>query len=347
MQYRKLGRTGLDISAFCLGTMTFSTQTSAADSHAQIDMALDAGVNFLDTAELYPVNPMSSELAGNSEKVIGNWFEQTGRRDDVIIATKVSGEGNSAVRGGEPITGASIVGAVEGSLKRLKTDYIDLYQLHWPNRGSYHFRKYWEFDPTGQSREETQAHILDVLESLQKLVDAGKVRHIGLSNESAWGTAQFLQIAESNGLPRVASVQNEYNLLCRVYDTDMAELSHNEDVGLLAFSPLAAGLLSGKYSGDVTPAGSRRSFNAELGGRLTPQSLTATDAYVAVAQNHGLDPVHMALAFCVDRPFMASAIIGATTTDQLAHILKGADLTLSDDVNADIIATFREFPRPM
>ncbi len=346
MQFRKLGRTGLDVSAFCLGTMTYSTQTPEDDAHAQIDMFLDHGGNFVDTAELYPVNPMKAELSGNSEIVIGNWLARTGRRGDMVLATKVSGEGNPAVRNGEPITGAAILGAVEGSLKRLQTEYIDLYQLHWPNRGSYHFRKCWTYDPTGQNRAETLDHMAEVLGVLDDLVRAGKVRHVGLSNESAWGTAQFLRIAEQNNLPRVASVQNEYSLMCRLFDTDMAELSHNEDVGLLAFSPLATGMLTGKYHGDVIPVPSRRTFRADLGGRMNPTSLAAADAYVDVARKHGLDPVHMALAFCTGRPFMASVIFGATRLAQLQHLLNGADLVLSDAVLSDIDTVHRQFPQP-
>jgi len=347
MQTRPIGRTGLKTSIYSLGTMTFGTQTPEADAHRQLDMAVEAGINLIDTAELYPVNPIAAETCGDSEAIVGNWLEKSGRRDDVLIATKVAGSGAKAIRNGAPISPETITTAVDASLKRLKTDVIDLYQLHWPNRGSYHFRQNWTFSPVAQDTEGSLASITEVLETLGTLVDAGKIRHIGLSNESAWGTAQFLRIAEAQGLPRVATIQNEYSLLCRHYDLDLAELSHHEDVGLLAFSPLATGLLTGKYSGDSIPQGSRRSLNAGLGGRVSPQSLNVADEYVALAAAHGLDPVHMALAFCTSRPFMAASIVGATTSGQLAHLLKGADLVLSDEVLDGIQAIYRRTPMPM
>ena len=347
MKTKALGRTGLQSAIYSLGTMTFGTQTDEDDAHRQLDMAVDAGINLIDTAELYPVNPIKAETCGASEVIIGNWMAKTGRRDDVLIASKISGSGAKAVRDGAPISPDTITRAVDNSLKNLQTDTIDLYQLHWPNRGSYHFRQNWTFDPTKQDKTETLDNIHAVLGALQKQVEAGKIRHIGLSNESSWGTAQFLRIAEENGLPRVATIQNEYNLLCRHYDLDLAELSHHEDVGLLAFSPLATGILSGKYSGDITPDHSRRQINQNLGGRLTTASLTTTDEYVALAHKHGLDPVHMALAFCASRPFMAAAIVGATTSSQLDHILKGADLELGAEVLEGIQAIYRRTPMPM
>ena len=235
MKKNPLGRTGMEVSQLCLGTMTFGTQTDEADAHAQIDAALAAGVNFLDTAEMYPVNPISAETVGDSEAIIGNWNARTGRRGDYILATKHSGEGMQAVRDGAPITAETIPATIEGSLRRLKTDYIDLYQFHWPNRGSYMFRKNWQYDPGGNDRAEVLDNMAGCLESLKAQVDKGNIRAFGLSNESAWGTAQWLRLAEETGGPRVASIQNEYSLLCRLYDTDLAELSVYEDVGLLAF----------------------------------------------------------------------------------------------------------------
>ncbi len=266
MKMNPLGRTGMMVSELCLGTMTFGTQTSEAEAHAQIDMALAAGVNFVDTAEMYPVNPVSKDTVGDSEAIIGNWNAKTGRRGDYILATKHSGEGLAAVRDGEPISSKTIAPTIEGSLKRLKTDYIDLYQFHWPNRGSYMFRKNWTYDPSGQNREETLANMEDCLEALQAQVDKGNIRAFGLSNESAWGTAQWLRLSEEKGYPRLASIQNEYSLLCRMYDTDLAELSVNEDVGLMAFSPLGTGLLTGKYQNGAVPEGSRKTLNPDLGG---------------------------------------------------------------------------------
>ena len=346
MKMNPLGRTGMTVSELCLGTMTFGTQTSEADAHTQIEMALAAGVNFVDTAEMYPVNPVSKETVGHSEAIIGNWNEKTGRRSDYILATKHSGEGLAVVRDGEAISSKTIAPTIEGSLKRLKTDYIDLYQFHWPNRGSYMFRKNWSYDPSGQNREETLANMLDCLEALQAQVDKGNIRAFGLSNESAWGTAQWLRLSEEKGYPRVASIQNEYSLLCRMYDTDLAELSVNEDVGLMAFSPLGTGLLTGKYQGGAVPDGSRKTLNPELGGRHSPRVYAAVDAYLEIAKRHGLDPAHMALAWCRTRPFMASAIFGATTVAQLEHALQSVDVTLDTLVLEEIDAAHRAHPMP-
>ena len=235
---------------------------------------------------------------------------------------------------------------MEGSLKRLQTDVIDLYQFHWPNRGSYMFRQNWTYDPSGQNKDETIANMEDCLEALQKQVDKGNIRFFGLSNESTWGTAQFLRISEERGWPRVATMQNEYSLLCRLYDTDLAELSVNEDVGLIAFSPLAAGLLTGKYLDGAVPEGSRKSIVSDLGGRMTPRVHGAVAAYVDIAERHGLDPVHMALAWCRTRPFMASAIFGATTMDQLEVALASVDVVLSEEVMGEIDKAHRAHPMP-
>jgi len=346
MRRNELGRTGLKVSALCLGSMTWGTQNTEAEGHAQIDRALERGVNFIDTAEMYPVNPVSAATVGRTEEIIGSWLARSGRRGDVVLATKVSGAGMKHARDGAPISRATITEAVEGSLRRLGTDHIDLYQLHWPNRGSYMFRQNWSYDPSGQDRAATVAHMEEVLETMQRLVEAGKLRHFGLSNESAWGTAMWLRLAEENGWPRVASIQNEYSLLCRLFDTDLAELSVNEDVGLLAFSPLAAGLLSGKYAGDVTPEGSRRSLNPTLGGRIGPRVWEAVSAYMGIAARHGLDPCQMALAWCLTRPFICAAIFGATSMTQLDTALDAAELELSDEVLAEIDAAHRAHPMP-
>ena len=340
-----LGATDLTVSQLCLGSMTWGTQTAEADAHAQIDASLDAGINFIDTAEAYPVNPMTAEGSGKTESIIGTWLAKSGRRDEVVIATKIAGSGGVR-RDGAPITGKGIAEAVEGSLKRMQTEYIDLYQLHWPNRGSYMFRQNWTYDPSGQDKADTIAHMEDVLGALQREVDAGRIRHFGLSNESAWGTAQWLSVADRMGGPRVEAVQNEYSLLCRLYDTDMAELGHNEQVTLLAFSPLAAGFLTGKYYGGAVPEGSRKSINEKMGGRTTPRVLDAAQAYVEIAQKHGLHPVHMALAFCCQRPFPVSPIFGATTMEQLQVVIDGKDLVLSDEVLSDIDAAHRANPMP-
>lgn len=346
MERRKLGRTDIDVSALCLGSMTWGTQNTTDEGHAQIDRALEAGIDFIDTAEMYPVNPISAETIGRTEQVIGLWFENGGVRRDVVVATKHSGEGMQHARNGAPISAQTIPEAVEGSLRRLQTDYIDLYQFHWPNRGSYMFRKNWDYDPTGPDPVEVRQNMEDCLGALQAEVERGTIRAFGLSNESAWGTGQWLAAAEATGGPRVASMQNEYSLLCRLYDTDMAEMSVHEDVGLLAFSPLAAGFLTGKYQGDAVPEKSRMSLNADMGGRRTDRVFAAVDAYLEIAGRHGLDPTQMALAWCMTRPFMTSVIFGATTLEQLDVAIGSADVTLSDEVMDEIAQAHRDHPMP-
>lgn len=347
MQMNTLGRSDLEVSRFCLGTMTWGTQNTAEEAFAQIDYALDHGINFLDTAELYPTTPGSKETAGDTERIIGRWFAKTGRRDEVVLATKVVGAGNRTVRpDGAPISPEVLRVALEGSLRRLQTDYVDLYQLHWPNRGSYHFRQSWTYDPSRQPRglrDEFRA----ILETLAGFIAEGKVRHVGLSNETAWGTMTWLRLAEEEGLPRMVSIQNEYSLLHRIYDLDLAELSHHEDVGLLAFSPLGAGLLTGKYEEGPPPPGTRAAINPGLNGRQSAWSAPAITAYVGLARAHGLDPAQMALAFAASRPFMASVIIGATSMDQLATNVAAADLALGEEVMAGIAEIHRRYPIPL
>jgi aryl-alcohol dehydrogenase-like predicted oxidoreductase len=346
MKMNPLGRTGLEVSELCLGTMTYGNQTNEAVAHRQIAMALDAGINFIDTAEMYPVNPVSEKTIGLSETIIGNWFAATGRRNDWILATKHSGEGQSFLRGGAPISSETIPGCIEASLKRLQTDVIDLYQFHWPNRGSYMFRKNWSFDPSGQDKTATLQHMHDALGALKNEVDRGTIRNFGLSNESAWGTAMWLKVAEQTATPRVASVQNEYSLMCRLADTDLAELLVNEHVSLLPFSPLAAGLLSGKYQDGALPHGSRMAINGDLGGRKSGRAFLAVAAYLEVAQDFGMDPVHMALAWSARRRFVASSIFGATTVEQLERILGTRQVTLSPDLLTRLDEVHRAHPMP-
>ncbi|WP_438955249.1 aldo/keto reductase [Cognatiyoonia sp.] len=346
MQKIILGRSDISVTDWCLGTMTYGNQTPEEDAHRQIDMALDTGLNFLDTAEMYPVNPIRAETVGLSEKIVGNWVAKSGRRDEVVIATKVSGDNPGWVRGGEGYSGAMMRDAVEGSLRRLQTDVIDVYQMHWPMRGSYMFRQNWTYDPSHQDRQKTLDHMHDVLSALGALVAEGKIRSIGMSNESAWGMTRWMDVAEEHGLPRMVSVQNEYSLMCRLYDTDMAEMAVNEDVTLLSFSPLACGLLTGKYQGGAVPDGSRMSIGPELGGRMTPRTLEVAQVYLDLAKQHGVDPVHMALAWQQTRPFPISAIFGATTADQLAHILAGKDAVLSDELCTEIDQLHRAHPYP-
>lgn len=341
-----LGRGGPQVSALCLGTMTWGNQTPEAEAHAQIDRAAEAGITFMDTAEMYPVNPVRKETVGRTEEIIGNWIAKRGRRADWVIATKITGEGSVAREPGEVIDGRSIRRALEASLRRLRTEHVDLYQFHWPNRGSYMFRQNWAFDPRGQDREAIRANMVECLETLAALKAEGKIGAFGLSNESAWGMARWLALAEAGHGPRALSVQNEYSLLCRMYDTDLAELGHNEEVTLLAFSPLAAGLLTGKYQGDVIPPGSRRVGNPALGGRITPRVWGAVAAYLDIAGRAGLDPAQMAVAWAMARPFPIVPIIGATTLEQLGNVLKAAELTLPEDVLAAIAAAHKAHPMP-
>ena len=347
MKRNPLGRTGIEVSELCLGSMTWGTQNTEAEGHQQIDHALAHGINFIDTAEMYPVNPVSEDTIGRTEEIIGTWnAANPARRSDVVLATKHSGAGMAYVRNGAPISSETIAQTLEGSLKRLQTDYVDLYQFHWPNRGSYMFRQNWTYDPSGQKPDEVIQNMEDCLGALQREVERGTIRAFGLSNESAWGTAQWLAASERGSGPRVASIQNEYSLLCRLYDTDLAELSVNEDVGLLSFSPLATGLLTGKYQNGAVPDGSRMSLSPELGGRKTERAFVASQAYLDIAAEHGLDPSQMALAWCLTRPFMASAIFGATTMEQLDLALGAAEGTLSQDVMRAIDKAHQAHPMP-
>lgn len=346
MRQIPLGRSGLMVSEFCLGSMSWGSQNSEAEGHAQLDLAQDRGVNFIDTAEMYPTNPILPETVGRTEEIIGSWLHSRGLAGKVIVATKITGAGQRAVRDGAPMTPALLRTAVEGSLRRLQVETIDLYQLHWPNRGSYHFRQHWRYDPAGQDRAATLAHMAEMLAAAQELVAEGKLRHVGLSNETAWGAAQWLDLAEAGHGPRMQAIQNEYSLLCRMFDADLAELSVNEDLPLLAYSPLAGGLLTGKYAGDVIPEGSRRSRNPDLGGRIAPRVWEAVAAHLGIANEAGLDPVQMALAWCRTRPFVTIPILGATSTDQLALALDAAELRLGTDVLEAVDLAWRAHPMP-
>ncbi len=347
MKMKPLGRTGISVSELCLGSMTWGSQNSEAEAHAQIDFALDRGINFIDTAEIYPTTPRLRETAGRTEAFIGSWIKKSGRRGDIVLASKVAGKGSDVVRDGAAISGRTLRIALDDSLKRLKTDYLDLYQLHWPNRGSYHFRQTWKYDPSRQDTAKMMDETADILEAADTLAREGKIRALGLSNETVWGTAQYLRIAEARDWPRIASIQNEYSLLHRIFDTDFAELAHHEDVRLMAFSPLAAGMLTGKYAAGAVPEGSRKSMQPDLNGRWNEHSVKALDAYLAIAAGHGLDPAQMALAWALTRPFMLSVIIGATNMDQLKTDIGAADIPLTDEVMAEIQAVYRAHPLTM
>lgn len=349
MDYRTLGRTDIKVGAICLGTMTWGKQNTEAEGHEQMDYALGQGVNFFDTAEMYAV-PTEPETYGKTEEIIGTWFAARKNRDKVVLATKVAGPGMAWIRGGKAVIDRrNILEAVEGSLKRLQTDYIDLYQLHWPNRSSPHFSRYWSYDPSVTNPAETEENFIDVLETLGELVKAGKIRHAGLSNESPWGVMTYLRLAEARGLPRMVSIQNEYSLLCRHFDPYLAETAQMENVGLLAWSPLAVGLLSGKYANGQRPEGSRWAIlegRGETSWRDAPAAHEAVDAYRAVAKKHGLDACQMAIAFVLSRPFVTAAIIGATNMEQLRVNIGSAALRLSDAALKDIGDVRRRYPVP-
>lgn len=345
MEYRKLGKTGLDISLIGLGTMTWGWQNTQDEGFEQMDYALEQGVNFFDTAEMYAIPP-SEERFGTTETIIGNWFAARSNRDKVILASKISGPGLPWVRNGNNrINKENILEAVEGSLTRLKTDYIDLYQLHWPNRGSYHFGRTWNFSPNFDVQAE-EDNFLEVLHTFQELIQAGKIRHIGLSNETAWGVNKWLQLSQNHQLPRMASVQNEYSLLCRHFEPDLSEIAIHEECGLLAWSPLARGILSGKYLNGARPEGARLTMETRPEHRVGQQVDRATQKYVELAQQHGLDSCQMALAFVNSRPFVSSNLIGATTMDQLRSNIDSINVTLSEEVLKGIDAIRREISMP-
>ena len=327
--------------------MTWGEASTESEGQWQLDHAIANGINFVDTAEMYPTNPLRRETAGKTEQIIGNWIKKRNRRDDVLIATKITGEGNKTVRDGSPISKNTIRAALEESLKRLNTDYVDLYQLHWPNRGSYHFRQNWDYDPTKQATSEIRENIYEVLGYLSEKVTEGKIRAIGLSNESAWGTMEFIKTASENNFQKIVSIQNEYSLLCRYFDTDLAELCHSEKINLLAYSPLAAGLLTGKYADGKVPDNSRLRVTPSLNGRVNDRSLRAVAKYLDVAQKFELNPISMALAFCAQRPFMGSVIFGATRKEQLATILKNLDLELSEEILTELNGIHRKNPFPI
>ncbi|WP_370981000.1 aldo/keto reductase [Agaribacterium sp. ZY112] len=345
MHYRKLGQTDLNISLIGLGTMTWGWQNTQDEGFEQMDYALERGINFFDTAEMYAIPP-TAERFGSTETIIGNWFAARKNREKVILASKITGPSFEWLRNGDnQINAKNIKLALEGSLKRLQTDYIDLYQLHWPNRGSYAFGKTWDFNPEFDA-EAVRANFIEVLNTLQQLMDEGKIRHFGLSNETAWGMSQWLNIAEREQLPRAASIQNEYSLLCRHFEPDLAEFSLAENCGLLAWSPLARGILSGKYLNGQKPAGARLTLETRPEHRVGAIVDAATQAYIDIAQRHGLDPCQMALAFVNQQRFVSSNLIGATTMKQLKSNIDSIDISLDQQVLEDIQAVRRQYPAP-
>jgi aryl-alcohol dehydrogenase-like predicted oxidoreductase len=341
MKYRSLGRTGLEVSAICLGTMTFGEQNTEADAHQQLDHALGNGVNFIDTAELYAVPPRA-ETHGLTEEYIGTWLRSRGCREQVILASKVTGPGNfDYIRGGPRLDRSQLRQAVEDSLQRLQTDYLDLYQVHWPQRQTNFFgRLGYEYGP------DSPIPIRETLAALNEMVDAGKVRHVGVSNETPWGVSEYLRLADSVGLPRIASIQNPYSLLNRVFEVGLAEFAHREEVGLLAYSPMAMGVLSGKYLDGRHPKGARLTLFERFQRYTSPASNRVVSRYVDLAKRSGLDPAQMALAYVNSRPFVTSTIVGATTMTQLRADIDSIDLELDEEVLSSIEQIHREQPNP-
>ena len=346
MEYRPLGNTDIKVSVICLGTMTYGEQNTEAEAHEQLDYAVANGVNFIDTAELYAIPPRA-ETYGLTESYIGNWLKKTGKRQDIVLATKVAGpaEGwlphirNEATR---RLDRANIEAAIDGSLQRLQTDYVDLYQLHWPDRKTNFFGQLGYqhvYDDEFVAVEET-------LSVLKDLVDAGKVRYVGLSNETPWGVMKFIEVAERLGLPRVVSVQNPYSLLNRSFEVGLAEVAMREQVGLLAYSPLGFGVLSGKYLNGQQPEGARITRWPDYDRYTNPQAQAATEAYVELARNDGMDPAQMALAYVNSREFVTANIIGATTMEQLKANIASIGVNISCDTLEEIEHIHKRYPYP-
>lgn len=346
MEYRELGRTGVKVSALCLGTMTWGEQNTEADGHAQMDYALAQGINFFDTSEMYAVPPKPT-TQGSTERIIGSWFKARGRRDKVILATKVAGRSPMTWlrKDGAPSeqTPKQIAEAVDSSLKRLQTDRIDLYQLHWPDRP---VAMFGASGLTYKHVEGSTVPIEDILGALQDQVKAGKIRWIGLSNETAWGAMTFVHHATAKGLPRVQSIQNAYSLVNRSFEIGLAEIAHRENVGLLAYSPLAQGYLTGKYQAGALPANSRKALFNRLQRYEKSETGPAIDRYLTIAKRFDLDPAQMALQFVTTRPFVTSNIIGATTMEQLKTNIASVNVAWSDALEKAVDEAHHAQPNP-
>ena len=346
IETRPLGRTGLSVTSCCLGTMTWGTQNIEAEGHAQMDYAMERGVNFWDTAEMYSVPP-SPETQGNTERIIGTWFKKTGRRDEVILASKMCGMSkNTWTRDGDVKftrqTREQVDEAVEKSLKRLQTDYIDLYQLHWPDRPVMLFGNKIEMKAYDYPYEAFE----DILAHLNRHVEAGRIRHIGVSNETPFGVMRFLAESERHNLPRMASIQNVYSLVARKFEEGLDEIAIREDVGLLAYSPLAQGYLTGKYRDGALPEGSRKALFNRLQRYESPRAEAAINAHLDFAAERGLDPAQLAIKFCDTRPFTTSTIIGATTMDQLKICIDAFDLDWTDELESGVAALYATYGSP-
>lgn len=345
MEYRPLGNTDLKVSAIALGTMTWGQQNSEADAFEQMDYALERGINLIDTAEMYPVPPRP-ETQGLTETYIGNWIASRGTRDKIVLATKAAGRGDNNpgvqhVRGGPRLNKEHIHQAIESSLQRLQTDYVDLYQLHWPERNTNFFGRMDYRHGTDDGVE-----IRETLEALAELVQQGKIRHVGLSNETAWGAMHYASLAKEFDLPRPVSIQNPYSLVNRTYEIGLAEVSMREEMGLLAYSPMAFGVLSGKYMNGQRPEGARITLFDRFTRYTSARTDAAVEEYVGLARKYGLDPAQMSLAFVTGREFVTSNIIGATTMEQLKSNIDSCDLVLSDELLKDIERVHSHNPNP-
>lgn len=342
MKYTKLPGTEIEVSRICLGSMTWGEQNSEAEGHQQIDYALDRGVNFIDTAEMYST-PARAETQGSTERIIGSWFKKSGKRDQVVLASKIVGPGNSMehVRPKLDFSKESLRDAIEKSLKRLQTDYIDLYQLHWPERNTNFFGK---LDYKRDDEERWKDNFREILHDLQDFIDEGKIRHIGLSNETPYGVMRCVEEARQ-GAPKIRTIQNPYSLLNRKDEIGLTEICHRENVGHLPYSPLGMGVLSGKYL-DARPEDARLTMFKQYTRYSNERAMEATRQYVDLAEKYGLSPVQMALAFVEQQPFVTSTIIGATKMDQLAENIESINLELSKELLEEIEAVHRSNPNP-
>ena len=342
MNYKKLGNTDINVRTICLGTMTWGEQNTQIEAFEQMNYSLDNGVNFWDTAELYAVPP-KAETYGHTETIIGNWFEETKKRKDIILASKVGGPSRKYMRNGEnSFTGKNLEDALHGSLKRLKTDYIDLYQLHWPERNVNNFGKLGY-----EHKENDWNKFEDVLENLKKFIEQGKIRYVGLSNETPWGVMNYLQLAKDKGLPRMMAIQNPYSLLNRSYEVGLAEVSIRENIGCLAYSPLASGYLSGKYRNKQFPKGSRMERDFDFWTRYRkPNMENAVEDYYKISQKYDLDMSQMSIKFCEVQDFMTSVIIGATTMEQLKTNVESVKVNLDSEVIKEINNVQKKYPNP-
>ena len=342
MNYKKLGNTNINVSTICLGTMTWGEQNTQSEAFEQMNYSLENGVNFWDTAELYAVPP-KAETYGHTETIIGNWFEETKKRKDIILASKVGGPSRKYMRNGEnSFAGKNLEDALHGSLKRLKTDYIDLYQLHWPERNVNNFGKLGY-----EHKENDWNKFEDVLENLKKFIEQGKIRYVGLSNETPWGVMNYLQLAKDKSLPRMMAIQNPYSLLNRSYEVGLAEVSIRENIGCLAYSPLASGYLSGKYRNKQFPKGSRMERDFDFWTRYRkPNMENAVEDYYKISQKYDLDMSQMSIKFCEVQDFMTSVIIGATTMEQLKTNVESVKVNLDSEVIKEINNVQKKYPNP-